>query len=72
MDYNIIFAYDDKSSSTLKVFNKDKTYPYSVFIDSTDKVLIKTNNMVTYNDLFLFGTLIVAIVALVIDITKKK
>lgn len=50
MDYNIIFAYDDKSSSTLKVFNKDKTYPYSVFIDSTDKVLIKTNNMVTYND----------------------
>ncbi|MGN0451638.1 MAG: putative holin-like toxin [Acutalibacteraceae bacterium] len=28
--------------------------------------------MVTYNDLFLFGTLIVAIITLVIDITKKK
>ena len=28
--------------------------------------------MVTYSDLFLFGTLIVAIIALVIDITKKK
>jgi thiol-disulfide isomerase/thioredoxin len=50
MDYNIIFAYDDKSSSTLKDFNKDKTYPYSVFIDSTDKVLIKTGSMIAYND----------------------
>ena len=50
MDYNIIFAYDNKSSSTLKDFNKDKTYPYSVFIDSTDKVLIKTGSMITYND----------------------
>jgi len=28
--------------------------------------------MVTYSDLFLFGTLVVAIIALVIDITRKK
>ena len=40
----------NKNSSTLKSFNVDKTYPYSVFIDSTDKVLIKTNSMISYND----------------------
>lgn len=50
MDYNIIFAYDNKNSSTLKSFNVDKTYPYSVFIDTTDKVLIKTDSMISYND----------------------
>ena len=49
MDYNILFAYDN-NSSVLKSFNTDKNYPYSVFIDSTDKVLIKTNEMVSYDD----------------------
>ena len=34
----------------LKSFNVDKTYPYSLFIDSTDKVLIKTNELISFND----------------------
>ncbi len=46
---NIKFATDSKQK-ILKKFVSKTEYPYSVFLDTTDKILIKTNDLVNNTD----------------------
>ncbi len=48
---NIRFAKDDKNNKLIKSFVKDVTYPYSVFLDLQDKILIKENRLITSDEL---------------------
>lgn len=45
-EYNINFAVDE-SGKLLKQFNKKVSFPYSVYLDFNDKVLINKNGMIT-------------------------
>lgn len=42
--YDIYFAKDNKNKKLLKSFVKDVTYPYTVFLNTEDKILIKENS----------------------------
>ena len=48
---NIQFAKDTKNSKLLKSFVKDVKYPYTIFLDEDDKLLIKENSAID-DDLF--------------------
>ena len=50
-DYNIVFAYDNDKLSGLLSFTQNKEYPYSVVLDSADKIIIKESNVIS-NELF--------------------
>jgi len=49
---NIRFTSDSKSNDLLRTFTNDTVYPYSVFMDFTDKILIKSNSLVSTDDYF--------------------
>lgn len=49
---NIRFTSDSKSNDLLRTFTNDTIYPYSVFMDFTDKILIKSNSLVSTDDYF--------------------
>ncbi len=49
---NVRFASDSKRAKTLKLFIKKPTYPYSVFMDSTDKLLISKAGIISEDDYF--------------------
>ena len=46
---NIKFTTDSREK-IIKKFVSKKEYPYSVFLDTTDKILIKTNNFISNTD----------------------
>lgn len=50
-EYNIHFAVDD-NEKLLKQFSKKVSYPYSVYLDFNDKVLINQNNMISDTEYF--------------------
>lgn len=47
---NIKFATDTKHAKLLKGFTEEKTYPYSVFIDFNDNILINKKELITESD----------------------
>lgn len=49
---NIKFANVKRINRLLSSFTKDKEYPYSVFMDQNDKILIKNKGLITTNDYF--------------------
>lgn len=50
-EYNIHFAVDSKNK-LLKQFSKKVSYPYSVYLDFNDKVLINQNSMISDTEYF--------------------
>lgn len=49
---NIKFANVKRINRLLSSFTNDKEYPYSVFMDQNDKILIKNKGLITTNDYF--------------------
>ena len=49
---NIKFANVKRINRLLSSFTKDKEYPYSVFMDQNDRILIKNKGLITTNDYF--------------------
>ena len=49
---NIYFANDDRSNSLLSMFADNVSYPYSVFMDFSDKILIKNNDILSLDDYY--------------------
>lgn len=47
---NIKLAKETKKNELIKDFNKKKEYPYSVFLDNYDKILITSTSMISGND----------------------
>ena len=41
------FAFDNKGNDLLEVFAKESAYPYFVFMDNADKVIIKQSSMIS-------------------------
>ena len=49
---NVKFTSDNKSNELLSLFTEEVQYPYSVFMDVNDKILIKSNSLVSTDDYF--------------------
>ncbi|MBO5712563.1 MAG: 4Fe-4S binding protein, partial [Acholeplasmatales bacterium] len=49
---NIKFAFDTTKASALKLFTNKKDYPYSVFTDFSDKILITKAGFISADDYF--------------------
>lgn len=47
LDLAIIFAFDDSKNSAAKTFMKNVKYPYFIYMDNKDKVIIKQESMIT-------------------------
>ncbi len=47
---NVMVAKDNKKNETLRKFTKNTEYPYSVFLDTFDKVLINNKELISIND----------------------
>lgn len=46
---NIMLAYDN-NNKTIKTFTKDISYPYTIFMDLDDKILVMQNKILGYDD----------------------